>query len=63
LQELRTAADAEAAALKEQLSEAVARDKIRAARIKAELWDSLEVRMSPRPGLGPIFNLPIVLAM
>lgn len=43
LQELREAADAEAAALKASLSEAVARDEIVAGRIKAEFWDSMEV--------------------
>jgi hypothetical protein len=55
-QELRAAADAEAAALKARLPEGVARDEILAARIKAEFWDPLEVGLAVAQLMRPVVH-------
>ncbi|KAI8473608.1 MAG: hypothetical protein J3K34DRAFT_518892 [Monoraphidium minutum] len=51
LQELRSEADAEASALREALADAAARDQIVAGRIKAEFWDSMQVKPAAVTGV------------
>jgi len=62
LQQLRSEADAEAAALKAKLTESVARDEIVAARIKEEFWDCMEVKPAAVTGIvsqQEIWNFPL----